>query len=270
VTQPVVLLDLDGVVWLGDSTIPGSPAAVHALRAHGARVAFFTNNSSMRVAHLIEKLHAHGISAEPEDVLSSAQAAADLLSEGPAQIQRVLPCAGPGVIEAVEAKGMTVVHPEPTAVDAADAVVVGWHRTFDFDELDRASAAVRGGARFVATNLDATYPAQGRVLPGGGAIVAAVATASGVQPEVAGKPEAPAAAMVHRRLGNSGVMVGDRPSTDGAFADALGWPFALVLSGIGGHDPAEPIPKPEPPFVADDLAAIVPAILRHLKGIPED
>jgi 4-nitrophenyl phosphatase len=264
VTPPVVLLDLDGVVWLGDTTIPGSPAAVHALRAHGARVAFFTNNSSMRVPDLVAKLQAHGISAEPEDVLSSAQAAADLLSEGAAPVERVLPCAGPGVIEAVEAKGMTVVRPEPTAVDAVDAVVVGWHRTFDFDELDRASAAVRGGARFVATNLDPTYPADGRVLPGGGAIVAAVATASGMQPEVAGKPEPPAAALVRRRLGDTGVMVGDRPSTDGAFADALGWPFALVLSGVGGHDPAEPVPTPAPPFVADDLAAIVPAILRSL------
>src|SRR5439155_5373719 len=113
----------------------------------------------------------------------------------------------------------------------AAAVVVGLHRDFDFDDLDRASAAVRDGARFVATNLDATYPVPGGMIPGSGAIVAAVATASGHAPEVAGKPERPMVDLVRERLGPTGVVVGDRPSTDGAFADALGWPFALVLSG---------------------------------------
>ncbi len=73
--------------------------------------------------------------------------------------------------------------------------------------------------------------------------------------------------MVRRRLGDHGVMVGDRPSTDGAMATALGWPFALVLSGIGGHDPAEPVPTPPPAFVADDLAALVPELLAaHFAG----
>jgi 4-nitrophenyl phosphatase len=109
-------------------------------------------------------------------------------------------------------------------------VVVGWHRHFDFDRLDRASRAIRAGARFVATNTDATYPAPDGLLPGNGSLVAAVATASGRRPEVAGKPEAPTVAMVRRRCGDRGVVVGDRPSTDGALATALGWPFALVVS----------------------------------------
>ena len=111
-------------------------------------------------------------------------------------------------------------------------MVVGFHRGFDYDELVRASAAVRNGARFVATNLDATYPVPGGMIPGSGAIGAAVATASGRAPEVAGKPERPMVDLIRARFGSSGLVVGDRPSTDGALAEALGWPFALVLSGV--------------------------------------
>jgi len=172
----------------------------------------------------------------------------------------VLSCAGPGVVEALERVGL-----EPVIDGPADAVVVGFHRDFDFDELDRASRAIRAGATFVATNLDATYPMPGgAMLPGTGAITAAVAVASGCQPEVAGKPEAATVALVQERFGARGVVVGDRPSSDGALADALGWPFALVLSGVtavvappGG----EAIPSPPPAFVGADLGALAPELI---------
>ncbi len=150
----------------------------------------------------------------------------------------------------------------------ADAVVVGFHREFDYDALDRASAAVRAGARFVATNLDATYPVPGGLIPGAGSLVAAVATAAGSTPEVAGKPEAPTVGLIRERFGTTGVVVGDRPSTDGALATAIGWPFALVLSGVtaavappGG----EAIPEPAPPFVGADLGALAPALIASLR-----
>ena len=113
----------------------------------------------------------------------------------------------------------------------------------------------------MATNLDPTYPGATGIRPGAGAIAAAVTTAAGRSPEVAGKPAAPAVEYVRRHLGTRGVMVGDRPSTDGAFAAALGWPFALVLSGIAGPDGDEPIPEPPPAFTASDLGALVPALL---------
>jgi len=99
------------------------------------------------------------------------------------------------------------------------------------------------------------------------ALVAAVATASGRVPEVAGKPEQPTVALVRERLGTRGVMVGDRPSTDGAMADALGWPFALVLSGVTAEiapPGGEAIPSPPPPYVAADVGELAPRLMATL------
>lgn len=259
---PVVCCDLDGVLWRGDTPVAGASEAVAALRAADLRVAFLSNNSSLPVGDLVAKLAAMGVQTEQGDVLTSALAAADLLARDLPRGARVFACAGAGVIEALEAVGF-----DPVTRAPADAVVVGWHRTFDFDELDRAAAIVRGGARFVATNVDATYPVAGGLVPGAGALVAAVATASGRRPEVAGKPEAPTVALVRSRLGEHGVVVGDRPSTDGALAAALGWPFALVLSGVTAPTAVpggEAIPEPPPPYVADDLAALAPILTAEL------
>jgi 4-nitrophenyl phosphatase len=257
---PVVCCDLDGVLWRGDDPVPGAAAAVTALRDAGLLVGFLSNNSSLPVADVVAKLGRCGIAAPPQHVLTSALAAADLLAGSLAPGARVLACAGPGVVQALRAVGFTVVSEPPAA-----AVVVGFHRDFDFERLDHAARAVRDGARFVATNVDATYPVPGGLLPGAGAIVAAVATAAGRDPEVAGKPCAPAVAMVRRRLGARGVVVGDRPTTDGALADALAWPFALVLTGVASRDPGpgeEAVPDPPPPFVGDDLGALVVPLCR--------
>jgi HAD superfamily hydrolase (TIGR01450 family) len=244
------------VIWRGDQPIPNAAEGVAALRAGGVRVVFVTNNSSGTRADYAAKLTRCGVPAEPDDLLTSGMAAARVLRADLEPGARVLACAGPGVKEALRAADLTPVDDEPAA-----AVVVGWHRDFDFDGLTRASDAVRAGARFIATNLDPTYPSPGGVLPGNGALVAAVATASGRTPESTGKPSDAMTALVVAACGSDGVMVGDRPSTDGALADALGWPFALVLSGIAGTHGGEPVPEPPPPFVAADLGALAPQLL---------
>jgi 4-nitrophenyl phosphatase len=264
--DPVIVCDLDGVLWRGEAAIRGSAAAVETLRAAGRRVAFLTNNSSQRIQAVVDRLAAIGVGASGGDVISSAQAAAALLAVDVAPGTRVLTCAGAGVVEALTAEGYECIDAglDAGAAQPFAAVVVGFHREFDFDRLDRTAAAVRDGARFIATNLDATYPDTHRVLPGAGSLVAAVATASGREPEVAGKPHAATVTLVRRRLGQVGVMVGDRPSTDGELARRLDWPFAMVLSGIGGHDPDEPIPTdPAPAWVAEDLSALVPDLCRY-------
>jgi glycerol 3-phosphatase-2 len=257
--RPVVCCDLDGVVWRGDEPIPGAGDAISDLRKAGFRVVFVSNNSSQPVGEVAAKLGAAGAATGNEDVVTSAVSAATLLASTLDPGARVLAYAGPGVLEALESAGLRPVTRPPAA-----AVVVGFHRGFDFDELDRASAAVRAGARFVATNLDPTYPVPGGMIPGSGAIAAAVATAAGRAPEVAGKPERPMVDLIRTRFGSTGVVVGDRPSTDGALAAALDWPFALVLSGVTQRDPrpgGETIPEPAPPFVAADLAELVPQLV---------
>jgi 4-nitrophenyl phosphatase len=243
------------VVWRGEAPIPGSADAIAELRVAGWRIAFVTNNSSLRVADYVEKLADHGVVAAPDEICSSAQAAALVVAAKVPAGAAVLASAGPGVVEALEAHGLRAVTAPPV-----DAVVVGFHRDFDFDGLTRAADAVRGGALYVATNLDATYPVPGGMIPGAGSLAAAVSTASGRTPIVAGKPEQPIADLVRERYGDRGVVVGDRPSTDGALAAALGWPFALVMSGVAGSVGGEPVPDPPPPFVADDLAALVPML----------
>jgi HAD superfamily hydrolase (TIGR01450 family) len=259
----VVCLDLDGVIWRGDEPIAPAIAGAAALRAAGLQVAFLSNNSSVPVGGVVDKLRGMGVEAEPHEVITSALAAAHLLRRDLPAGTRVLVCGGPGVYEALAAEELTAVDEGP-----ADAVVVGLNRGFTYDVLAKVSAAVRDGARFVATNLDNTYPVPGGLIPGAGSIVAAVAAASGGTPEVAGKPARPTADLVWERFGPTGVMVGDRPSTDGAMADTLGWPFALVLSGVtaavappGG----EAIPVPAPPFVAADLGQLVEPLVASLR-----
>lgn len=239
-------LDLDGVVWLADTPIVGAAEAVARLRARGERVVFLTNNSSPTVDDYLAKLAGMGMPAPADDLLTSAQAAARLLEPG----TTALLCAGPGVEEALVARGVNVVRH-----GRADAVVVGWHRDFDFDRLAAATAALHDGARLVGTNEDATYPTPDGELPGGGALLAAVATAGGVVPVVAGKPHDTMVELVTERVGTVDVMVGDRPSTDGLFARRLGARFALVLSGVTSE--ADLPVTPAPDEIASGVAQLV-------------
>ncbi|HLK44402.1 MAG TPA: HAD hydrolase-like protein, partial [Acidimicrobiales bacterium] len=119
--------------------------------------------------------------------------------------------------------------------ETPESVVVGLSREFDYEACDRASRHVRSGARFVATNRDPTLPVPGALRPGAGAIVAAIATAAGTEPEVAGKPSATMARVIEARVA-VGAVVGDRATTDGALARRLGAPFALVASDAGDGD----------------------------------
>lgn len=254
--------DLDGVVWRGDDPIPGAASGIETLRRAGFRVVFLTNNSSGRVGDVAAKLAAHGVETPAADIASSAQAAASLLAHSMPAGACVLACAGPGVVDALTDCGFEVLDASHDDGGRADAVVVGWHENFDFERLRRAAdVARRRDARFVATNLDPTYPGPTGLLPGAGSIVAAVAAAAGRTPEVAGKPEPAMAVLVRERYGEPAVMIGDRPSTDGDFASVLGCPFALVMSGIVGTEGEEGIPDPHPAFMAPDLGVLAPDLV---------
>jgi HAD superfamily hydrolase (TIGR01450 family) len=251
-------LDLDGVLWRGDAPIAGAAAAVARLDADGERVLFVTNFSAATADSVEDKLRSQGIAPRAPDgecrVVTSAMAVATLVHPG----ERVLVCADTGVADALIASAPHIGDGEDPA-HSFDAVVVGYHRHFDYARLSRACQAVWGGARLLATNDDSTYPGLDGLLPGNGALVAAVERATGQTAVVAGKPYTPMVAMVQARLGAHGIMVGDRPDTDGDFAVALGYDFALVLSGV---TQAEDLPvEPTPRWVTADLATMIDRVI---------
>jgi 4-nitrophenyl phosphatase len=241
------VFDLDGVVWLAGQAIPGSPEAIENLRAGGERVAFVTNNSGPTVAEYLGQLERAGVAVTADELVTSAQAAASLLGAG----SRVAYLGGPGVREALEQSGVKIVDP----LDSPEAVVVGRTLELDFAALAAAATAIRHGARFIATNTDATFPTPHGLEPGAGALVAYLEVGSGQKAEAAGKPEAPIADLVRTRFGQPGIVVGDRPATDGRFAVRLSSRFALVLTGVTKR--ADLPVEPSPDIVADDLQAVV-------------
>lgn len=246
------LLDCDGVVWLADEAIPGSPEAVTRLRSAGRRVVMLTNNSFPLRAEYLHKLERLGMPTAPADLLSSAMAAASLLEKG----ERALVLGGPGLVEALEARGVMAVRAghDPTT-GGFDAVVVGLDPSFDYRSLTAAATAIQRGARFVASNDDATFPTPSGMMPGAGSLVAAVACASQTTPTVAGKPHEATVGLVAEHVGEVDIVVGDRCSTDGLLARRLGTRFGLVLTGVTppDHGPLEP----EPDLEAADLASLV-------------
>jgi ribonucleotide monophosphatase NagD (HAD superfamily) len=186
-------------------------------------------------------------------ITPSAMAAAALVEPG----SRALVCAGPGVVDELRLRDVdTIDASDPGASRArVDVVLVGYHPSFDYQRMTAASTAVRSGARLIGTNDDATYPTAAGPVPGGGALLAAVAVAAGATPEIAGKPHEPIAEMVRDRLGGDGIMVGDRPDTDGRFARTLGWRFGLVLTGVTS---ASDLPvEPDPDLIGESLLALV-------------
>jgi 4-nitrophenyl phosphatase len=216
------------------------------LRDAGHRVAFVTNSALRTPAQVAEKLASHGIPDAEAEVVTAAMAAATMVEPG----ERVLAIGSQGLLDALAARGVEVVTDGP-----ANAVIVGITFDFDYDCMHRAMSAINGGARFIATNLDPTYPAADGFLPGNGALVAAVATAAQVDASVAGKPFAPIAALTRALIGDHGIMVGDRPDTDGDFATEMGYDFGLVFSGI--TKPADLPVTPTPTVTGDDLLALV-------------
>ncbi len=259
-----VLCDLDGVIWLAHDPIEGSVDAIATLRESGRRVLFVTNNSAATLAEHEAALAVIGIPASG-DVVSSAMAVTQLIQPG----ERVLIAAGPGVVEAVEHAGGEVVVNDGRPTDGEfDAVVVGLHRDFDYDRLAVASGAARACGRLIGTNADSTYPTPRGLQPGGGSILAAIASASGRHPVIAGKPHEPMAALVASMLARPSepfapdrvLMVGDRPETDGLFAVRLGSRFALVRSGVSAPGATIAAGAPVDLDVAD-LAAVADCLV---------
>lgn len=241
------VFDLDGVVWLAGRAIPGSAEAISRLRAAGHSVSFVTNNSTPTLADHVANLAKAGIEVDSSELATSSQAAASTLSPG----DRVTCVGGPGLAEALHDRQLELVG----ADQSPSAVVVGRTLQLDFAELARAATAIRAGATFIATNTDATFPTPDGLEPGAGALVAYLEVGSGGKAAPSGKPAQPMVDLVLSRFGRPDVVVGDRPDTDGGFANRIGSPFALVLTGVTKRSDL-PV-EPDPDVVEDDLAGVV-------------
>jgi glycerol-1-phosphatase len=252
----LLLLDLDGVLYVGDQPVAGAASALEAVRDRGVGVAFVTNNAARTPDTVAEQLRGMGVAADGADVVTSAMAAARLLADDLEPGAAVLVVGGIGVRQALLDVGL---RPVNAAGDDPVAVVQGWAAEVGWPMFAEATVAVRAGARWVATNLDATLPSPRGPLPGNGSMVAALATALGRSPEAVGKPE-PALFQTARRLvtGDHPLVVGDRLDTDIAGARAAGIPGLLVLTGVSSSlDLLRAEPACRPDYVGRDLHALL-------------
>ncbi len=225
-----VLLDLDGTVIRGAEPVPEAPDVVNELRQAGHAVLFITNNASRAPDEVAEHLTALGVRTAREDVLTSGQAAATMLAAQLPAGAAVLVVGSEALVAAVRSAGLWPVaaaSEQPVAVVQGHSPETGWAR------LAEACLAIRCGAMWIACNIDRTLPTERGLLPGNGAMVAALQAATDRKPTVAGKPARPLLDTAVDRTGaQRPLVVGDRLDTDIAGAHAAGLDSLLVLSGV--------------------------------------
>jgi glycerol-1-phosphatase len=255
-TYDALLVDLDGVVYVGQRAVPGAPTALAEVRRRGLAVTYVTNNASRSPTEVAEQLKGLGIGAADADVVTSAQAAAAMLAESCAPAAPVLVIGGAGLQEAVRAVGL---RPVFDLAQSPGAVVQGFSPDVSWKDLAQGCVAVRSGLRWIATNPDLTLPTEQGLAPGNGALVQVVSSTTGVQPEFAGKPFAPIVQEAIRRSGGSRpLVIGDRLDTDVWAARRCGLPSMLVLSGVHAvSDLLAAPPEHRPDLLGADLGQVL-------------
>ncbi len=253
-----LLLDLDGTVYLGHQPIEHVGPALQDAARRGARSVYITNNASRPPVEVAAQLAGMGLDASPDDVLTSPQAAATMLLDRHPAGSRVLVVGAPYLAEEIQRRGLT---PVRTFADNPVAVVQGHSPETGWPILAEACLALRSGADWVAANVDATLPTDRGLLPGNGAMVSVLITATGRRPRVAGKPARPMIdTAIARYASTAPLVVGDRLDTDIEAAVTAGVPSLLVFTGVS--TPAEMLTAPEsqrPDHLGFDMRAVVDA-----------
>lgn len=262
-THDLAMLDLDGVVYVGGDAVPGAPEHLGAARAAGQRLAFITNNASRPPSTVADHLTRIGVPAGPEDVVTSAQAAARVLAERLPPGAPVVLLGAAGLEEAVRSAGLSPVGVE----DEAQALVTGYGPDVLWRDIMRAAVRVRDGLWWVASNTDLSIPTAYGTAPGHGVLVETVQRFSGVAPVVAGKPQRPLLDETVRRVGGERpLMVGDRLDTDIAGGRNADLDTLLVLTGVTGlPELVAARPEERPTYLAPDLAGLLEA---HPEAVP--
>lgn len=245
------VFDLDGVVYRGDEPQPHAQEVILALRSRGHNVRFYTNNSAQSRQSYSMKLASMGIPTPPDDIMTSSYAAALYFVEHCAEGKTVYRIGEQGITEELEAVGMNVIGNGDCPEYHIDYVVVGIDHDFHYSKLARAQQAVLDGAKFIATNEDPTFPIEGgRLLPGGGCMVAALRTATAVEPFVVGKPQTYAFDKILEFTNTPperAIMIGDRLDTDIVVGNRAGAHAVLVLTGVTTREQAEKASGEEKP-----------------------
>ncbi len=234
-----LIVDMDGVLWLGDKALPGLVEFLDTLRRLGIRFVLATNNASRSGDEYITKLAGFGASVRAEEILTSSQATAAYLARN-APDAHVYVIGEPGLVSELKKKGLTVI--APGANDGATHVVVGWDRNLNYEKLVQACLLIRSGATFIGTNPDVTYPDARGIIPGNGAILAALRVATDVEPIIIGKPQPEMQMQAMQRMGGTAddtATLGDRLDTDILGGKRVGLTTLLVLSGVTSAEVAK-------------------------------
>ncbi len=250
------LLDLDGCVYLGDRVIPSAPGTIAELRRMGRRLLFLTNAPYLSRESFAAKLRRLGIEAREGDILSSSWAVAQYIAQHHDVAGKTAFAVGSEEFKQdVRDAGLEVVEGE--AAKRADFVVVGGYFDFNYRDIMLANFAIRNGARFYASNLDATFPTPEGLWPGTGAVVAAIEVASGQRAISTGKPEPPMIEVARAMLGPGRVLiVGDRLDSDVEGGKRAGIATALVLTGVTTRDMLGGSPW-VPDYVLEDVGGLL-------------
>ncbi len=255
------MLDLDGVVYVGEQPVAGVPRRLDELRRTGMKLAFVTNNAARTPQTIARHLVDLGVTAAADDVVTSAQAAARLLAARFPAGSAILVVGGEGLVAALAEHGLRAVG---SADDDPVAVVQGFHPDVGWRLLCEGAIALARGLPWIASNTDQTIPTARGLAPGNGALVTVLAVTTGRQPEVAGKPGTPLFDETLIRVGaDHPIVVGDRLDTDIEGANACHADSLLVLTGVTDLPTLLAADPPRrPTYVATDLAGLT---IRHPK-----
>jgi 4-nitrophenyl phosphatase len=230
------IIDMDGVLWRGNTPLPGLARFFDFLHHRAISFILATNNASKTVDQYQAKLANFGVAIKPENVMTSSLATAAYLEELLPGRGRVYVVGQEGLRQAVRQAGFTVVadHSQPV-----EAVVAGIDFELTYDKLKSATLLIRRGARFVATNSDLTFPSEEGMYPGAGSILAAIEAATGVKPVSIGKPEPLMFQIAMRKMGSQPaetVMIGDRLETDILGAQRVNINTIMVTTGVDNEE----------------------------------
>lgn len=231
-----LILDMDGVLWRGDTPMPSLNAFFDTLNRLDIDFVLATNNATKTAVMYTDKLARFGVSVPPERILTSAETTAVYLRETYAAGTAVYVVGDVGLRDAMTNQSFTLVSPDEVRQGAEpELVVAGFTPHACYDDFAMATVAINRGATFIGTNPDATYPTPLGPQPGAGSLLALITAATGVTPPTIGKPGPIVFEQALKRLGSTHAntaMVGDRLNTDILGAKNAGLHAIMVLSGI--------------------------------------